>query len=113
MTTPYVVQDTAPKPSTVDRIAKIAAPALTVADWLQTMNIAGHPKTWKEHNLLLGDHPSQGKVNTYMGLATVASMLGPDVLPKKLRTPARLAWAGLELANVIRNRAIGIGMTIP
>ena len=95
------------------KVVSIAAPALTMADWLQSLNIAKHPLDFHEMNPVLGRHPSEGSVNTYMALATLGSLLAPEAVPQKLRTPLRTAWAALELANVIRNRRIGIGMSLP
>jgi hypothetical protein len=81
-------------------------------DWGQTLNIAQHPGRFHELNPILGPHPSTGSVNTYFGLATLANLgmgaLGPT--PKKI---LRGGLTALELANVIRNRRIGISLSGP
>jgi len=80
-------------------------------DWSQTQTIARRPGQWHEHNPVLGLHPSPGAVNGYFVGATVA--VGGVALV--LRPGPRRWWlravVAVELANVVRNRAIGIGFT--
>jgi hypothetical protein len=81
----------------------VGSTALIVADWSQTLTIARDP-CYCEGNVLLGRHPSAGRVNTYFGLVTAAN-LAALALPK---TPRRV-WYGavivIELLAVARNVA--------
>lgn len=89
------------------------APQLALlGDWGQTLNIAQHGDRLHEMNPLLGLHPSTGSVNTYFGLASLGN-LAAGALPTTPRHIVRGGLLALELANVLRNRSLGIGMSVP
>ena len=89
----------------------LAALLLGGLDWSQTQTIARHPAVWHERNPVLGLHPSVGAVNTYFAGAAVATAGVALVLEPGPRRWWLRAVTALELANVVRNRAIGITLT--
>lgn len=68
----------------------IGSTALIVADWSQTSHFPKRDIT--ERNLILGKHPSEGRINTLIGLAVLANV-SASFLPK---TPRRI-WHGVVL----------------
>jgi hypothetical protein len=99
----------------------MAVISLQVADWGQTRAIAngytseytdgnGIKKTraYYETNILLGKHPSTGRVDTYFA----ASIVGHTAVAYLLPQPYRRIWQSLfvivEAHFVIRNDSIGL-----
>jgi len=60
----------------------VSSTALILADWSQTLQIIREPHTRHEGNPLLGRHPSEGRVNTMVGLAVTAN-LAAFLVPKR------------------------------
>ena len=56
--------------------------ALWVADWRQTIKIKDHPNL-HETNIFLGEHPSDGQINAYMGGMIVSHALIAWALPQR------------------------------
>jgi len=90
------------------------------ADWRQTRDIKNHPEL-QELNLLLGPHPSNEKIDMYMGGAIVGHALISHYLPdlvllcggspaaaKLSRTIWQATWIGLETSAIANNYAMGI-----
>jgi hypothetical protein len=50
----------------VDLYRELAFQALLIADWKQTRQIARAPDRYFERNPILGNHPSVGRVDTYL-----------------------------------------------
>ena len=91
---------------------------ITIVDYGQTLNIAKHPNTWKETNLILGEHPKEKAVNIYfpvaIGAHAVVSYLIPNscqIFSIKCRTIWQYSSIAVELKPVISNFAIGINST--
>ena len=75
----------------VDYVLATAATSLLAADWSQT-HVIGRDPCYCEDNLLLGPHPSSGRINTYFSIA-VAMNLAAFALPER---PRRI-WYGAVL----------------
>jgi hypothetical protein len=87
----------------------VGSTALMVADWSQALRIADNPRRWYERNLLLGRHPSEGRVNTVASLVVVSNV-GALLLPK---TPRRIWYAAvtaLEVFVVAHNLPLGVSI---
>jgi hypothetical protein len=87
----------------------VGSTALLVADWSQALRVADNPRRWYEQNLLLGRHPSEGRVNTVASLVVVSNG-GALLLPK---TPRRIWYAAvtaLEVFVVAHNLSLGISI---
>jgi len=67
------------------------------SDWSQTLRIIREPHTRHEGNPVLGRHPSEGRVNTMIGLAVTAN-LAALLLPKQ---PRRIWYAAVILVEGI------------
>ncbi len=84
-----------------------------LADWAQTRKIARDPVRHIETNPVLGEHPSQRKVNAYMPIAGLLQYAGYKSLPDNLKLPYALATSLAE-ANVVRqNVNTGLGLNTP
>src|SRR3990167_6853664 len=59
----------------VDKLLGATAVASLVVDWGQTRYIAKHPENYEERNLILGKHPSVGRVNVYFTGAILGTLL--------------------------------------
>jgi len=80
----------------------------TAVDWRQTVNIAHNPDKYYEKNDILGEHPSEARVNRYFLLATIVKLGIAHVLPHTIRK----IWLGaifVVSANCVKNNhALGI-----
>ena len=103
-----------PKPAsrrwtTANKALGVAALLGLAGDWLTTVDLArreeeGH----REMNPILGSRPSVGAVNSYMGAATAGLGLLAHLLPPKKRNLFLGGVAGVEIANALRNRHLGL-----
>ena len=84
--------------------------ALLAADWLQTRQIAKNPDKFHEYNPILGEHPSQGKVNLYFLAVTGGLLLIADFLPTEWRTPTLYAVSAVQAVAVSNNLSHGISI---
>ncbi|MBI5550710.1 MAG: hypothetical protein HY911_04320 [Desulfobacterales bacterium] len=93
--------------------------ALHLADWAQTRQIAAEPEKYHENNPYLGEHPSTGKVDLYMGATLAAHCVVSDLLPHKWTVPLihkkinpRALWQyltiGIEAGCVASNYSLGL-----
>jgi hypothetical protein len=95
---------------TADDTAREAAyQTLAAVDWAQTLNIQTDP-TRHELNPILGQHPSQNKINKYfiitgLGHAAIAYMLSPTY-----RKIFEISTITLEVGTVGHNITVGVGM---
>jgi len=78
------------------------------ADWGQTRYISSHPDQFHERNLLMGMHPSVGKVDAYFVGYLLAHNGVMIALPKKYRPYYAGAVTAYEAHLVIQNNSIGI-----
>ena len=93
---------------------------LHVCDWGQTLYAADNPKRFIERNPILGDHPSRGKVNAYMGTWLVAHPIITNYLPREVvwldtKIPLRAIFQSLSIGisgySVIHNFSAGVHMS--
>ena len=63
---------------------------------------------WHERNLLLGEHPSAGRVNTHFALALLVVPLIAHQMNERDRHLFLSVFATLELFNVGRNYGLGV-----
>ena len=87
----------------------VASNVLFIADWSQTRAIAAHPQRFREQNILLGEHPSIGAVNSHF----IGALLINNALYYALPTEnGKRAWSlivvGVEGERVANNARIGI-----
>jgi hypothetical protein len=90
-----------------DKKLLIATEVLLLADWAQTRQTAKNPDKYQENNVVLGKHPSVGRVNTYFA----ASMLGTYLIAKHYPEHRTVFLGGLlvlEGITVYSNKMIGL-----
>ncbi len=88
---------------------ELAWTALHIIDWGQTLHIAKHPERFIERNSILGDHPSTGRVNTYMALMLGIHWAAAKFLvPKQHRKIFQQVTLGLTGGAVANNFRIGV-----
>lgn len=109
-----------------DTTLQLTYTTLHIMDWRQTQIIAnscynvtktkpsGTTKTVAicdkyETNFILGDHPSEGRVNTYFATTLALHWVASYYLPKPYRTIFQGTWIIIEYDIVQQNRSIGIG----
>lgn len=92
------------------KVVAAGAGVLLAADWLQTRQIAKHPDKFHEYNPVLGEHPSQGKVNLYFLAAAGGLMLLADFLPAEYRTGLLYGVIVVQAAAVTNNLSEGISI---
>lgn len=94
--------------TTGDTVLQLTYTTLHVLDWAQTLHIARNPDDYYEKNRHLGQHPSEGKVNTFFAATLVANTAISIWLPKPYRTGWQL-YLNIERAYWVRNNhQIGI-----
>ena len=91
-----------------DIAREVAWQGIHLIDWGQTLDIADNLDKYHEHNFWMGDHPSRGKVNLYMGLETILHPLVTHVLPKSCRPYWQWVTIGISGGLVINNYSIGL-----
>ena len=80
-------------------------------DWGQTRQIARAPdRYWEACNPLLGSHPSQGRVDAYFTLSTLAHAGITHLLPSRYRPYWQGITIGVSGYCVGRNLSIGLGV---
>ncbi len=96
-------------PTAPDYGLAVGSTALIVADWSQSLRIARNPARWARVNPLLGQHPSEGRANSFLSLAVVSNG-GALLLPKTSRRIWDADATALEMFAVIRNLSGGISV---
>lgn len=78
-------------------------------DWLQTRYIANHPEVYYETNPILGEQPSQEKVDSYfLSTALLHSWIAYS-LPANYRKWFQYSTIVMETGYVGHNVSLGIG----
>jgi hypothetical protein len=77
-------------------------------DYKQTIEIANNPQDYRERNPILGNHPSEGKVNTYFAITSALHLITWYLLPDKYRTWFEIITITGTSACVINNYSIGV-----
>lgn len=92
---------------------------LHILDWRQTIQIARNPDRYWERNPLLGEHPSEQKVNLYFLVGAVLHPIVTEVLPNKynlwgIKLRPRIIWESVSIGMsggcVLNNFSIGLGV---
>ena len=107
--------------TTTDTALQVTYTVLHVMDWSQTLHIARNPTTNAEKGAIprhiIGPHPSEGRVNSFLAVGLIAHTAISIALPKKveilgMNIPARnlwqLVWIGIEQDAVRHNIRTGI-----
>lgn len=87
-----------------------ALAAVTIVDWAQTRFIADNPERFHETNLIIGRHPSIGRVDRYFATSMLIGAAVLDALPTEYRDYALRAGLVLEVLVVSNNARIGVGV---
>jgi hypothetical protein len=77
-------------------------------DWKQTRWGSRHPDQFEERNPILGNSPSQGKVDAYFAITPILKYLLGNAIPNPERYGLQGAAIGLESATVHENRRQGV-----
>jgi hypothetical protein len=89
-------------------------------DWGTTLDIADRPDEYREVGLaraFIGDHPSRGEVNIYMGISAVLHPVATHLLPNKahifgVEWNPRAWWQNITIigsgACVVNNFGVGL-----
>lgn len=96
--------------STKDIVLQSISQGLLVADWQQTLDIKNH-KTIHEKNPILGEHPSDARINAYFATAVVANQCAANYLDGDARTYFQTGIIILESLAVGNNHALGIKLS--
>jgi len=97
--------------TTGDTVRESSWVVINTIDWGQTLEMAKNPNEFKEHNPILGNHPSQGRVNVYMASSTLAHIGVSSLLPQNIRPWWQYITIGFSGACVINNLRAGIGVS--
>lgn len=94
----------------IDLQRELVFQALLIADWKQTRQIARQPERYFERNPILGRHPSEGRVNSYMLTAGVLHWVISEKLSPKWRERWQLVSLHIQANVVYQNYEIGLGL---
>lgn len=87
---------------------ELATNTLLVADWSQTRQIAKNPDKYYEQNIILGMHPSEGKVNGYFAACILGNTILHRTLPKKYRSLYQAGLIAVQIGVIQNNYNIGL-----
>lgn len=87
---------------------QLAYTGLHIADWQQTRRIAGSGGKWIELNPILGERPSQARVNRYFAATLVAHWAISYSLPKEWVREWQVGTIALQAIVVKHNYQLGI-----
>ncbi|KKN04246.1 hypothetical protein LCGC14_1099370 [marine sediment metagenome] len=106
--------------SRADTIFQLAYTTLHVVDWGQTRYVTKNYNRFHETNIVLGESPSIGQVNTYflttlIGHGIVSYFLPDKVVVFDLKFNPRRIWQtvsiGIEIKHVVNNFSVGVKMS--
>lgn len=93
-----------------DQALYTAAAGLHAADWLHTR--AGIGKYGlQESNIILGEHPTMGQIDTYFAATAVGLTVAAWYSPTKWRRSVLIGWAVVELVSVMHNQTLGVSLS--
>jgi hypothetical protein len=87
--------------TSTDTILEATSEITIALDWTQTLQIKNHPDLY-ETTIFLGSHPSDDKINLYMGSLMILHPLITYILPAKLRPVFQMITIGYE-GNAVQN----------
>jgi hypothetical protein len=83
----------------------------TLIDHFQTRDIIANPETYREKNVILGDHPSTGQLNAFTAIA----LGGHYLISRHLNRGDRKLWqystATVATLNIARNHFV-VGLRV-
>ena len=89
-----------------DTAFQVGYSILHIIDWGQTREIINNG--YSESNLILGEYPSKGKINTYFAVTLIGHAAISYVLPHDYRILWQVIWIGMEARTVAWNYNAGI-----
>jgi len=93
-----------------DKIREATWMVLHVVDYKQTQYAMDRPDEFKELNPLLGEHPSEGRLNTLAIVGGLFHILVTDYLEEN-RTLWQNITIGLKVVCVVNNYYVGARVT--
>ena len=94
-----------------DTARQVAYTALHIADWGQTVDISRNPDKYYEAGLaglVIGEHPSESQVHTYMATTLLIQTAIPAMLAPEYRKWWQYVWISAECVTVAHNLSIGL-----
>lgn len=85
---------------------KVSGNLLLLADWNMTRQIAGHPELYREHNPILGEHPSRRRVDAYFAGVIIGANVADHYMGPKA---SNIMWG---VINVVQIGAVGNNYSI-
>ena len=82
--------------------------ATLLMDYGQSRDIKNHPGHY-ETNPILGPHPHDDKIMAYFVLAGLGHYAVTKALLAEWRPAWQYSWIAIEIAQIIKNRQLGIG----
>ena len=79
---------------------------LLAADWLTSVDAIRRGRN-PETNVLIGPHPSVGRLNTYMALTAIANLSVARISKPSLRRAVWVVVSAVEARAILRNLSIG------
>lgn len=83
---------------------------LHTIDWKQTRYASEHPDRFVEQNPILGERPSEKRIDTYFLTTALLHVSAVHFMPEKWRPAFQYFWIGVEVGAVSNNYRIGIKM---
>jgi hypothetical protein len=77
-------------------------------DWGQTRYISQHPHAFEERNMVLGNHPSLGRVNAHFLGYAAATYAFANYLDGPDRRTFLILMTVYQIATISHNRSIGV-----
>lgn len=93
-----------------DTIMELTWQVINVIDYGQTMEISNNPDKWVEYNPILGEHPTNGEVNTYFIAGALLHVGIAYVIPKRWRPWFECITITSSSTCVVNNFSAGIKM---
>ena len=94
------------------QIPRDLSATLLIVDWAQADEAISHHAGLTELNVLIGPHPSVGRVNTYGVAVVVADLYLVPLLPRRTRTAVWWFVSGLEAAVVTHQWRLGLRLDL-
>ena len=91
-----------------DTYTELAFLSIHFLDYQTTIDIAKKPNLYVEKNIILGEHPSIGRVNTYFISTAIIHPIISYYLPKKYRKTFQYFSIGVSTLAVTNNLSCGL-----
>jgi len=87
---------------------EVASYAVIAADWHQTQHISREPEIFFERNIILGTHPTLGRVDKYFGAVMLTDFVLHRLVPPKYMQWVDPVVVAVEGGQVYLNYQIGL-----